>query len=489
MLSGWDYQDVAAAGTVLLALVAAFVASVLTGVPPALTTGTVLPVVLIVGVVSVALAPLYVSRPRSMATLLRRTGQQVGIACLALVALGAGGVVGAPAISTTFVASSLLLLALPPWYETCRSHTSRRRVLIVGDDPLLVKSAIQSLPIAPLGFLSPTLTERGIELATPEESASKETTDDEGPVVATDGGVPVSRRIDVIAGVERIGGLSRLEHALEEHDIDTVALAFTHGDREECFGALRTCRDHGVDALVHESLANRVLTDERVGDTLVGVDLEPWPWYSRAAKRAFDIVFAGVGVLVLAPVMICISVAIKLDSPGPVLYDQTRSSTLGGTFTVSKFRSMVTDAESDGAQLSEEDAGGVDPRVTDVGKVLRKTHLDEIPQLFAILTGEMSVVGPRPERPEIDREIAADGIDWSKRWFVKPGLTGIAQVNEITGFEPGEKLACDLEYIRRQSLWLDVKLVALQVWSVVDDVIDLASSRLSGDVDDRSSTK
>ncbi|GAB7021070.1 hypothetical protein JCM18750_39320 [Halostagnicola bangensis] len=95
--------------------------------------------------------------------------------------------------------------------------------------------------------------------------------------------------------------------------------------------------------------------------------------------------------------------------------------------------------------------------------MLWKTHLDESPQLFAILCSEMSVIGPRPELPEIDRDIAADGIDWSKRWFVKMGLTGITQVNEITGFEPDEKHAYDLEYIRRQSLWLDLKLVALQV--------------------------
>jgi lipopolysaccharide/colanic/teichoic acid biosynthesis glycosyltransferase len=349
---------------------------------------------------------------------------------------------------------------------------------------MLIESTIYSLPTTPLGFLSPLLTEQGIETAPIGESNAAET----DRVVATDGGRSVKNRLDVIAGIERLGRPSRLDRELRERDIDTVALAFADADRETCFEALRTCREHGVDALVHESLADAVLDGERIGDSLVRVTLEPWPWYSRLLKRAFDVTFAAVGLLVLAPLIAIIAVAIKLNSPGPVLYAQTRTSTLGETFTLAKFRSMVTDAESDGAQLSEEDAGGVDPRITTVGRVLRKTHLDEIPQLLSILRGEMSVVGPRPERPEIDREIEANGINWSKRWFTKPGLTGIAQVHDVTGFEPDQKLAYDLKYARRQSFRLDTKLVALQIWSVVIDVFDMVSERLGRESDDESSS-
>ena len=114
---------------------------------------------------------------------------------------------------------------------------------------------------------------------------------------------------------------------------------------------------------------------------------------------------------------------------------------LVGTSQVNKFRSMITDAEAkSGAVLSAEDDGGADPRVTKVGRILRRTHLDEAPQLWSIFVGDMSVVGPRPERPEFDSDIQADGIRWEKRWFVKSDLTGLAQINNATGFNPEEKL-------------------------------------------------
>jgi lipopolysaccharide/colanic/teichoic acid biosynthesis glycosyltransferase len=479
----WKYWGAAAAGTVGLSLIAVFVAGVLTDTPVTVADGFVRTMALAGGVVGIALTPLYVSRPRPATRLVTKTGQQVGLASLVLVGLNAVGVPGAPTASTTLVAGALLALALPAWYHVCRRRLSPHGVLIVGDDPVLIKSAIYSLPTVPIGFLSPVLTERGIETAPLGEPGTE--TD---PVIATDGGRQLENRIELIAGIERLGNPARLKQELREHDVDTVSLAFADADREACFGALRTCREYGIGALVHESLADAVLDGERVGDSLVRVDLEPWPWYSRLLKRAFDIVFATVGLLVLAPLVAVIAVAIKLDSPGPVLYNQTRTSTLGETFTLAKFRSMVTDAEAEGVQLSQEDAGGVDPRITTVGKVLRKTHLDEIPQLLSILRGEMSVVGPRPERPEIDRELEAEGLDWSKRWFVKPGLTGIAQVNDVTGFDPEQKLAYDLEYARRRSLRLDATLVAVQIWSVVTDVFELVSAWVSREPDDESSS-
>jgi len=128
-------------------------------------------------------------------------------------------------------------------------------------------------------------------------------------------------------------------------------------------------------------------------------------------------------------------------------------------------------------KISEEDEGGVDPRVTRVGHVLRKTHLDEVPQLWSVLRGDMSVVGPRPERPELDSEIKTGVTDWHKRWFVKPGLTGPAQVNDITGAEPDAKLRYDILYVREQSLGYDLKIVARQIWKVVIDVWATALGR------------
>lgn len=483
MLLGRGYRDAAAAGTLLLAFAAGVVASVPTETPIGVGE-RLLEAALIAGIVGVALIPLYASRPRSAATVLANTWRQLCLACLALIGLAAVGA-NAPPISMTIAAGLLLAVSLPAWYGRCRRRNEPDRVLVVGDDPALIKSSILSLPVVPLGFLSPVMTERPIETAYSEASVASRSDDEQ--IVTTDGGLPSdgrTGRIEMVAGTDRLGGLSQLERTLRERDVDTVVLAFERGDREECFGVLRTCRHHGVDALVHDSLADRVLACGSVGDSLVRVRLRPWPWYGRLAKRAFDIAFAAVGLVALAPLIVLVALAVRLDSPGPILYSQIRTGTLGRTFTVSKFRSMVTDAEDDGARLSEEDAGGVDPRVTGVGRVLRKTHLDEIPQLFAILSGEMSVVGPRPERPEIDREIDTEDIDWSKRWFVKPGLTGIAQINDVTGFEPAKKLECDLEYVRRQSLWLDLELVVRQIRSVAVDVVDLVSERLNNEGDE-----
>jgi len=169
--------------------------------------------------------------------------------------------------------------------------------------------------------------------------------------------------------------------------------------------------------------------------------------------------------------MLAIAASVKLEDGGPILYGQERTAAFGDTFTVYKFRSMVPGAElKTGVKLSEEDDGGVDPRVTLVGRVLRQTHLDEIPQLWSILRGHMSVVGPRPERPHLDEDMKLDAAAWRSRWFVKPGLTGLAQIHGATGFDPEEKLRYDVEYIRKQSFWFDLKIVVRQVWLVLGDV-------------------
>ncbi len=202
------------------------------------------------------------------------------------------------------------------------------------------------------------------------------------------------------------------------------------------------------------------------------MEIEPWDIQDYILKRAFDIAFASAGLVALSPVIIGIILGIKAEDGGSILYQQDRTAVFGETFSIYKFRSMIENAEDEtGVKISDEDAGGIDPRVTSVGRVLRQTHLDEIPQLWSILRGDMSVVGPRPERPELDSDIQSGVVDWQKRWFVKPGLTGPAQVNHVTGKEPSEKLRYDLEYVRDQSFSYDMKLVSRQVWSVLIDII------------------
>jgi len=145
----------------------------------------------------------------------------------------------------------------------------------------------------------------------------------------------------------------------------------------------------------------------------------------------------------------------------------------GETFDVYKFRSMRETEMDDTAPVADE---GND-RITRVGRFIRRTHLDELPQLWSILIGDMSVVGPRAAWTGEETHLEAEAEDWRKRWFVKPGLTGLAQINGATSLDPEAKLRYDVEYIRRQSFWFDLKIVMRQVWMVVVDVVRTVTGR------------
>lgn len=186
----------------------------------------------------------------------------------------------------------------------------------------------------------------------------------------------------------------------------------------------------------------------------------------NALKRAMDIAAAAALTAVLSPVMASVAIAVKLTSPGPILYSQTRLTQGGKEFTLWKFRSMRTDAEaSNGATL----ASRSDNRVTPIGRFIRRTRLDELPQLFNVLLGDMSLIGPRPERPEIASELSASIPRFHQRLRAKAGLTGLAQV--IQGYPDGvlgyrRKLGLDIIYIRNWSLLLDL-WIALKTVGVV----------------------
>lgn len=178
----------------------------------------------------------------------------------------------------------------------------------------------------------------------------------------------------------------------------------------------------------------------------------------RFVKRAMDIVLAVILLLVLWPFMLLTALAIYLYDRGPVLYKQTRCSLYGKEFSIYKFRSMITDAERDGvARL----AGKSDDRITPVGKWIRKTRLDELPQLLNVLRGDMSFVGPRPERPELVREYEKDLPEFDYRMHVKAGLTGYAQIYGKYNTVPYDKLKLDLYYVEHYSLWQDIQLLIL----------------------------
>jgi lipopolysaccharide/colanic/teichoic acid biosynthesis glycosyltransferase len=183
------------------------------------------------------------------------------------------------------------------------------------------------------------------------------------------------------------------------------------------------------------------------------------------AKRLFDVLLSGLGLLVSAPLWVVIAAAVKIGSPGPIFYSQARMGQGGRTFRALKFRSMVEHAErGTGPLQAVED----DPRVTAVGRMLRATALDELPQLWNILRGDMSFVGPRALRPE-EIEVNASGNavsltavpGFEERSRVQPGLTGVAQIYAPRDITRRQKFRFDRLYVRKQSLGLDVRLILL----------------------------
>jgi exopolysaccharide biosynthesis polyprenyl glycosylphosphotransferase len=181
--------------------------------------------------------------------------------------------------------------------------------------------------------------------------------------------------------------------------------------------------------------------------------------YTRFAKRTFDVVSASVVLVLAAPLMLVIAGLVRL-TPGPVVYRQTRVGEGGRHFTMHKFRTMRVDAEESGQPAFAEER---DPRVTPVGRLLRKTHLDELPQLWDVLMGDMSVVGPRPERPEFIPMLEEAVPFFTRRLLVKPGITGWAQLRRDYASDcegAADKLSYDLWYLRHRTLLVDLAICA-----------------------------
>ena len=181
--------------------------------------------------------------------------------------------------------------------------------------------------------------------------------------------------------------------------------------------------------------------------------------FQRFVKRGFDILFALTASVVSLPVIAICAAAIKLDSKGPVFYKQERYTIHKKVFNVYKLRTMVTDAEKDGAQFASEN----DPRITRVGRVLRALRLDELPQIYNILAGSMSVVGPRPERPVFADEFSKAIASYDMRYCLKAGLTGYAQVYGKYNTRVSDKILMDITYGTTYSLLLDIKLILLTI--------------------------
>lgn len=175
----------------------------------------------------------------------------------------------------------------------------------------------------------------------------------------------------------------------------------------------------------------------------------------RMIKRLFDVISCTIALIILAIPMVVVAILIKLDTPGPVFYLQERLGRNGTPFTIVKFRSMLEDAEEHGARWATE----ADPRITRVGRVMRKTRFDEIPQFFNVIKGDMSLIGPRPEREIFYEQFEPYIHGFRQRLLVKPGVSGLAQVSGGYKLKPAEKILYDLEYIKTRSIALDIKIV------------------------------
>jgi exopolysaccharide biosynthesis polyprenyl glycosylphosphotransferase len=196
-----------------------------------------------------------------------------------------------------------------------------------------------------------------------------------------------------------------------------------------------------------------------------------WQGLDGRAKRVLDIAGAGLGLALALPLMALTALLIKLDSPGPILFGQTRAGRWGRSFTCLKFRSMHVDAEARLAALrAQNEADGPvfkirrDPRVTRVGRVIRKLSIDELPQLWNVLRGEMSLVGPRPALPH---EVAQYTPEQARRLDATPGITGLQQVSGRSNLDFERWVALDVQYIAEQSVWQDIVILLRTIPTVV----------------------
>jgi len=269
------------------------------------------------------------------------------------------------------------------------------------------------------------------------------------------------RRIPVLGtygDVERIAG--------REH-VDLVIVALSTGEQSRLGEILEHLGDAMVDVWVVPDFAHHVRlrggVAELEGLPLISLQASPMGGWNAVCKRFADLIFAGVSLVVLSPLMLLLATLVRVTSRGPVLYRQERMGLDGRRFQILKFRTMHQDAESAGARFATDG----DPRVTAIGRILRKTSLDELPQLVNVLRGEMSLVGPRPERPVFIEDFRRSFPRYMLRHRVKSGMTGFAQVHGLRGNTSlAKRLDYDLFYIENWSLWLDLKILWLTIPAV-----------------------
>jgi sugar transferase (PEP-CTERM system associated) len=312
----------------------------------------------------------------------------------------------------------------------------RERVLILGTGQIaqaLAREMQQRMPVGfrVVGFLSARADEIGKRIV--------------GPLV--------------------VGTVDQVEHFVTTADVTLILVAQDDVRGRLPIEALLRCRLRGVRVeeanTFYERLTGKILVRDLRPSTLVFSDGFVRPRLLYSIKRFTEVIAAGVMLLLVAPLLALLAVLVKLDAPGPVLYRQRRVGAGGRVFDLLKFRSMKVSAEVASGPVWSSPHG--DPRVTRLGRILRKLRLDELPQLINVLRGEMSFVGPRPERPEFVQRLAPVIPYYDERHTVYPGITGWAQINFPYGStleDAEEKLEYDLYYLKHMSLGLDLVIMA-----------------------------
>ena len=348
-----------------------------------------------------------------------------------------------------FILSALFIISLVTGWRVAFEWISRRlraseRLLLVGTSPAAIALARElygrrhELGVEIVGFIDPDPSRLG---------------------------APVLNH-GVIGTIEDIPSIVRARN------VDRVVVSLVDARGKLPMDKLLELRLDGVNfdhlASVYEEYTGKIAVENLRPSWFVFSDGFRKSRSLSAAKRILDLVVAGIGLVLALPIMLLVAAAIRLTSSGPVFYHQRRVGLHGRIFVVHKFRSMQTDAEATSGPVWASKTG--DPRVTPIGGILRRTRLDEVPQLLNVLLGDMSFVGPRPERPEFVSELTAQIPFYGQRHIVRPGLTGWAQIRYTYGASTEDalqKLQYDLFYIKNLSIALDLYIIVNTVKTVV----------------------
>lgn len=267
-----------------------------------------------------------------------------------------------------------------------------------------------------------------------------------------------------------LGHVDELEKIIAEKNIEEVIIALESTEHERLKNIISRINSENIVIKVlpdmYDILSGSVKLNNIFGALLMEVNAEVMPYWQRVAKRLFDIFFSIIAIILLIPVYISLTIAVRLSSPGPILFFQERIGLNGKPFRIIKFRTMYVDAEKAGPQLSSTD----DPRITPIGKFMRKARLDEFLQFFNVLKGDMSLVGPRPERQFFIDQIKVREPQFLELTKVRPGITSWGQVKY--GYAENvdqmiQRMKFDLLYLRNRSIALDLKILMHTVLIIV----------------------